>query len=166
MIQELRITGVYVQYYFICKRKLWFFARDIKMEEKSDLVHMGKIIDEFSYTREKKHITIDETISIDFIDNKGVVNEVKKSRSMERADIQQLKYYLYFLWQRGVTDVEGMLDYPKIKQKHPVALTDEDLEQMPALLNKIESVIQLPLPPPVDKTKVCKKCSYFELCFI
>ena len=155
-----------MQYYFICKRKLWLFAKDIKMEEKSDLVHMGKIIDEHSYAREKKHITIDETISIDFIDNKGVVNEVKKSRSMEQADIQQLKYYLYFLYQRGVEHVEGVLDYPKIKQKHQVTLTDQDLEHLPTLLRDIESVIRLPLPPSIHKTKVCKKCSYFELCYI
>lgn len=166
MIQELRVTGVYVQYYFICTRKLWFFAGDITMEDKSDLVHMGKIIDEHSYAREQKHITIDETISIDFIDNKGLVNEVKKSRSMERADIQQLKYYLYYLHTRGVENVEGMLDYPKLKQKQPVALTEQDMQDIPDLLRQIEATIRLPLPPPAQKTKVCKKCSYFELCFI
>ena len=30
MSDGLRITGVYVQYYFVCKRRLWLFSKHIK----------------------------------------------------------------------------------------------------------------------------------------
>ena len=44
MTDGLRITGVYVQYYFVCKRKLWFFSKNIKMEEKVYAVLMLEIL--------------------------------------------------------------------------------------------------------------------------
>ena len=33
---EERITGVMVYYYFVCKRKLWYFCHDITMESGND----------------------------------------------------------------------------------------------------------------------------------
>lgn len=49
-----KITGVMVYYYFVCKRKLWLFGNDLDMEHTSELVGIGKLIDETSYSREKK----------------------------------------------------------------------------------------------------------------
>ncbi len=42
-----------VYYYFVCKRKLWYFKNDVNMEHNSELVGIGKLIDEDSYGREK-----------------------------------------------------------------------------------------------------------------
>ena len=47
------------------------------MEQNSELVAIGKILDENSYKREKKGILIDETINVDFIKNGAVLHEVK-----------------------------------------------------------------------------------------
>ena len=66
MIAVIKITGVMVYYYFVCRRRLWFFANDLNMESSSELVSIGKLVDETSYSREKKNILIDESISIDF----------------------------------------------------------------------------------------------------
>lgn len=93
----LQITGIMVYYYFICPRKLWYFTNEINMEQNSELVSIGKILDETSYTREKKGILIDNTINIDFIKNGAVLHEVKKTKSIEEAGIWQLKYYMYYL---------------------------------------------------------------------
>ncbi|MEM3192938.1 MAG: Dna2/Cas4 domain-containing protein, partial [Candidatus Parvarchaeota archaeon] len=35
-------TGTQVNYYFVCKRKLWFFSHNIELESDSDLVLMGR----------------------------------------------------------------------------------------------------------------------------
>ena len=32
---ENRITGVMIYYYFVCKRKLWYFCHEIRMDEYS-----------------------------------------------------------------------------------------------------------------------------------
>lgn len=52
----MNITGIMVYYYFICERRLWYFANQINMEQNSELVQIGKIIDETTYKREKKGI--------------------------------------------------------------------------------------------------------------
>jgi CRISPR-associated exonuclease Cas4 len=166
MSSSLRITGVYIQYFFVCHRKLWFFANHIKMEEKSDLVTMGKLIDEYSYKREKKHICIDDTINIDFIGREGTIHEVKKSKSIDKADIYQVKYYIYYLRQRGVENISGIINYPKIREKVKVELTNKDVKEIESVMGKIKRILKTETPPPAVKTKVCKKCAYFELCYI
>ena len=37
---ENRITGVMVYYYFVCKRKLWYFSNEIQMEVVIRLINM------------------------------------------------------------------------------------------------------------------------------
>ena len=66
-----------VYYYFVCKRKLWYFSNDVNMEHTSELVGIGKHIDENSYNRERKNLLIDETINIDFLKDWKVIHEVK-----------------------------------------------------------------------------------------
>ena len=39
---EDKITGVMIYYYFICKRKLWYFCHQITMEEGNENVQLGK----------------------------------------------------------------------------------------------------------------------------
>ena len=86
-----RITGLMVYYYFVCKRKLWYFRNEINMEQNSEAVEIGKILDETSYSRDNKHINIDQTINIDFIRETNVLHEVKKSRKIEEASVWQVK---------------------------------------------------------------------------
>lgn len=41
---ELIYTGTQVNYYLVCKRKLWLFSRNFEMERSSDLVLLGKLL--------------------------------------------------------------------------------------------------------------------------
>lgn len=91
---ENRITGVMVYYYFVCKRKLWYFSNEIQMEGDNENVQLGKLLDEESYKRDEKHINIDNIINIDFIKDHNELHEIKKSRAIEEAGIWQIKYYL------------------------------------------------------------------------
>ena len=43
-IQNLNIQGIKINYYFICKRKLWLFSKGITMEQENDRVMSGKIV--------------------------------------------------------------------------------------------------------------------------
>jgi len=120
-------TGTQVNYYFICKTKLWLSSHQITMEQSSDLVGMGRFIHDTSYTQEKKDIIIDNRIGIDFI-KKGdsiIVHEVKKSRKLEDAHKYQLYYYLYYLNEiKGLPATEGILDYPASRERVTLTLTD------------------------------------------
>lgn len=161
-----KVTGVMFDYYFICKRKLWYFTNDITMEQENEDVMIGKIIDENSYGREDKHIYIDEAINIDFIRGKNELHEIKKSKSMEEADGWQLKYYLYYLHKLGIEGLTGVINYPELKQNVKVVLTEEDEKRIESILSDINEIVEMTSPPAVINSKLCKKCSYYELCYI
>lgn len=76
-----RITGVMIYYYFVCKRKLWYFCHDIRMETENEDVMLGKILDESSYKKKDKHGNIDDIINIDFISEHKELHEIKKSKA-------------------------------------------------------------------------------------
>ena len=153
-------------YYFVCKRKLWFFANEIQMESENEDVIIGKLIDENSYSRELKHVLIDNTVNIDFIKEWKILHEVKKQKSVEEAGIWQLKYYIYFLRKRGINIEKGILDYPKLKKREEIFLTEEDEKRIEEILLEIREIVNLKLPPKLEKLKICKKCAYFEYCYI
>lgn len=162
----MQITGTMIYYYFICHRKLWYFVNEITMEQNSELVSIGKVLDETSYQREKKSILIDNQINIDFIQNGAVLHEVKKTRSIEEAGEWQIKYYMYYLEERGVKEIEAKVDYPLLKQTKEVFLTQEDRVVLKKAVQDIEQILESEKIPKKLDEKICKKCAYYDLCYI
>ncbi|SFG73392.1 CRISPR-associated exonuclease, Cas4 family [Desulfotomaculum arcticum] len=162
----MHITGTMFNYYFVCHRKLWCFYNNITLENENERVLLGKLIDENAYGREHKHILIDQTVNVDFIKDWQVLHEVKKSKSIEEASIWQVKYYLYFLNQRGIKIEKGILDYPKIKKRQEVFLEEGDLAKIEEILLNIEKILQQEKMPPPIESKICKSCAYYEYCYI
>lgn len=162
----MRITGMMFYYYFVCQRKLWCFYNNISLEKEEENVLIGKIIDETAYGRNSKHIMIDETINIDFINNWKVLHEIKKSRSIEFASEWQVKYYIYVLRQKNINIEKGVLDYPKIKKRKEVFLLEEDVVKIGEIIQDIERIVMLEKMPNPINSKICKKCAYFEYCYI
>ncbi len=162
---ELEYTGTQINYYFVCKRKLWLFTNDIRFENENEYVQLGRLIDENSYKRNKKQIEIGK-IKIDFIDNNGVIHEVKKSNKIENAHIYQLKYYILTLKKMGVENLTGEIDYPKLKKRETILLTAEDEDEFDNIFSGIDEILKESKPPPADKKKICTKCAYYEFCFV
>lgn len=162
----MRVTGVMFYYYFVCKRKLWHFIQGITLEQENDNVLIGKLLDNDAYDREKKHLLIDESINIDFIKDWKILHEVKKSRSIEEASIWQVKYYLWFLRERGVELEKGILDYPKIKRREDVYLEEGDEEKIKRIVEDIDRISKSNEVPPLIDSKICKSCAYYEFCYV
>ena len=161
-----KVTGVMVYYYFVCKRKLWFFCHQINIESENEDVILGKILDDNSYQKDDKHINIDDVINIDFIREEKELHEVKKSRVLEEAGVWQLKYYLYYLQKRGVVDLKGKIDYPLLKKTMKIELYDKDIKEIERIIEEISVIKRAELPPALLESKVCRKCAYFDLCFV
>ena len=161
-----KVTGVMVYYYFVCKRKLWYFSNNLNMESTSELVGIGKLVDETSYSRERKNILIDEVINIDFLKNWKIVHEVKKSRKIDEASKWQLKYYMWVLKNKGVQIEKGVLDYPLLRKREEVYLEEDDEYRLEHVINDIQTIITSNLPPDTINKSMCKKCAYYELCYI
>lgn len=134
------------------------------MEQENEFVAIGNIIDTESYKRDKKHLYLDELVCIDIIRD-NVICEVKKSSSQKQMAIHQLKYYLYLLYKKGI-NVEGELLIPKENFKEKIVLSENDTEDIDKQLNRISEICSQEKPPKVINQKLCKKCAYFELCYI
>lgn len=161
-----KISGIMIYYYFVCKRKLWFYHNGISLEDENENVQIGRFIDENTYSGERKHILINDEINIDFIKKSGMIHEIKKSKKIEEASIWQVKYYLYYLKNYGVENVRAKIDYPLLKQTVEVTLSAEDEERMKEMIEDIKRILQSEKLPDGLKGKVCKKCAFFDLCMI
>ena len=160
------ITGLMVYYYEVCKRKLWYFVNEIQLEENNSNVILGKLLEEHTYTRDEKKINIDGVINIDFIRSKKILHEIKKSNSIEPASLLQVQYYLYYLEKKGLVGLKGILDYSLLKQTVEVNLTDGDRENLDNIIIGIKEILRKESPPILEKKGICKKCAYFDLCFV
>lgn len=159
-------TGMHINYYHVCTRKLWLFHYGVTMEHKSDLVALGRLVHEESYARDHKEIAAFEGIRIDRITPDGVIHEVKKSNKLEEAHLWQLKYYLYVLKQQDICpDCSGKLEYPKLRKTVEVSLSAEDEQEIENIMRDISKILENKTPPKVEKMKICRKCAYFEYCW-
>ncbi|MGB4645842.1 MAG: CRISPR-associated protein Cas4 [Dictyoglomaceae bacterium] len=163
--QDFRVTGIKINYLFVCERKLWLFDRGIGMEHTSEKVLLGKLLDEFSYPKEKKRrVLIDDLISIDIL-NEDEIREIKYSNKLEEPNRMQILYYLYYLKKLGIQK-KGVLNYPKQKRREIVELTPVEEKKIEDAIKRIEEIIKMDTPPPVEKKKYCKRCAYYEFCFV
>ena len=160
------ITGLMVYYYEVCKRKLWYFVNEIQLEENNSNVILGKLLEENTYTRDEKKINIDGVINIDFIRSKKILHEIKKSNSIEPASLLQVQYYLYYLEKKELIGLKGILDYPLLKKTVEVNLINKDRENLDNIIIGIKEILGKESPPILEKKNICKKCAYFDLCFV
>lgn len=161
----MKITGLMVNYYYLCQRKLWLCFHKINMENESELVSIGKVIDENTYEDEKHNFFVEDFANIDFLKN-NTVYEVKKSDKMLEPAIMQVKYYLYLLKERGLKDIKGKINIPLSKKSIDVFLDDDGINEIEKCLTEIEKILVYKLPPQKLESKICKSCAYYELCFI
>ena len=167
-LNEDKINGTIINYYFICHTKLWFFAHNIQMEDNSENVKLGKQLHENTYKRDKEFL-IDNKINIDFIRKTESleIHEIKKSRKMEKSHEYQLLYYIYYLKKhKNIENLLGFLDYPLIKKTREIHLTDEKEHELDNIIKNINNIIKLEKPQTPKKKNICKTCAYYELCFI
>ena len=162
------ITGTHINYYLVCKRKLWLFANGIQMEQTSDLVYEGALVHETSYPqRSQKYTEVEmDGIKIDFYDAKNkVVHETKKSSKLRESHIWQVKYYLWVLEKNGIDGATGILEYPKERNTEEVYLSYPDREYLEEACNEIQQIIGNDNCPSRIKLSTCKKCSYYDFCY-
>jgi len=157
-------TGTEVGYFFICKKKLWWFAHGVEMEQTNDRVKMGKLVHEESYARRRKELNIDDRIVLDWRED-NVIHEVKLTDSMEDAHEMQLLYYLYYLKCKGVEGLRGQIDYPKLRETKTVELTEEKETMLVQALEEMRRIVGSGHAPEVAWMRICAKCSYAELCW-
>lgn len=148
------------------------------MEHTSETVAEGKLLHESSYPqRAEKYREIDLSFTlnnkmdlfgkIDFYDaREKVIHEIKRSEKMEEAHEWQVKFYIYLLELNGIEGSTAILEYPKLRITKEVSLSFVDKEYLKLMFVKIAELMESETCPPRINSKICKSCSYYELCYI
>ena len=159
------ITGTTVNYYHHCKRQCWLFYNKINLEDNSEDVRIGKVLHEIKNETPPEAI---DNIKLDKITQEYIV-ENKKSDSDIEAAAAQLEFYLYTLDLKGVHRKGKLECIEKNKQDnkvHYIILEDDHREKLAKKYNEILNFVNLPQPPAAVLQKKCKKCAYYDYCFI
>jgi len=138
------------------------------MNYEDDNIIIGRQIHADTYKREKKNIIIDGTISLDYVKKeRGItVFEIKKSSKLEEPVKYQLYYYLYYLKHEKGVIAKGKIVYPKERKTEILELTEDVEREIEEILKGIEEVAMMKKPPPPKRKPYCKRCSYYELCWV
>lgn len=164
----MNINGTLISYYFICKKKLWLHANRINLEDNSEDVRIGKILHEINEEKSKKSEISIENIKIDKL-TKDYLVEVKKSDSDVESVKWQVLLYLYKLKQKGVIK-KGKIEFieknKQDKKIHYIELDELSEKKLLKILNEIETLINQDNPPQAKFESKCRKCAYYEYCFI
>jgi len=162
------ITGTLINYYFHCQTQCWLHANRINLEDNSEDVRIGKILHELQEEKNKKSEISIDNVKIDKLTKEYLV-EIKKSDSNPEAVKWQVLLYLYTLKQKGV-DKKGKIEFieknRQNKKVHFVELDEANEKALLEVLTKIEALINLAKPPEAVFDNKCKRCAYYEYCFI
>lgn len=164
--QELHVSGTLVWYYYICPREVWLIGHQITADQDDANVSLGRFIQDFSYPRERKELSVGHSKMDIFKISNGelVVGEVKKTSKYRQSAKMQLAFYLNELKQRGV-NARGELRFPREKTREEVILDLETEKELDSTRREILRILYLPQPPPPAKIRFCKKCAYAEFCW-
>lgn len=164
----MKVNGTLINYYFHCKRQCYLHGNRLNLEDNSEQVKIGKAIHE-EKAEEKKdtEITVDN-IRLDRL-TKEYLTEIKKSDADVEASKWQLLYYLSVMKEKGVIR-KGRLEFvEKNKKENKVLyleLTEELEEQLRKYVREIEELLQSEKIPECVYAPKCKKCAYYEYCYI
>ncbi|MEG2289288.1 MAG: CRISPR-associated protein Cas4 [Clostridium sp.] len=164
----MRANGTLINYYFHCKRQCWLHGNRLNLEDNSEIVKIGKAIHEEKAEQGKNTELTIENVKIDKLTNEYLI-EVKKSDADVEASKWQLLLYLKILKSKGI-ERKGKLEFvEKNKSKNKILYLDLDKEtesRLNKIVNDIDTLIgEEEIPGTINKP-TCKKCAYYEYCYI
>lgn len=163
----MNINGTLINYYFHCKRQCYLHANRLNFENDSEDVYIGKILHEIKDKSEESEVSIDN-IKIDKLTSEYII-EFKKSDADVEASKWQLLYYLKILKDKEIYRKGKLVFDEKNKQNKKtiiIELNEECEELLQDLIKNISILINEEKAPDVGKSKKCKKCAYYDYCFI
>lgn len=156
-----------MNYYFHCARQCYLHGNRLNLEDNSEQVKIGKAIHEEQGKKENTEIALDN-IRLDKLSSE-YLTEIKKSDADVEAAKWQLLFYLKILKDKGIVR-KGKLEFvEKGKENRKVLyyeLTPEIEEELKCYVQAIEELLKKDEMPAVLNKPQCKKCAYYEYCYI
>lgn len=162
------MNGTLINYYFHCKRQCYLHGNRLNLEDNSEIVKIGKAIhEEKALSSENAEISIDN-IKLDKLTSE-YLTEVKKSDADIEAGKWQLIYYLKVLKSKGIIRKGKLECIEKNKSDKKVMyyeLNNDIEKELDEYIEEIENLILSEEIPKVLNKATCKKCAYYEYCYI
>lgn len=155
------MNGTLINYFYHCKRQCYLFANRINLEDNSEDVRIGRVLHETNEIKNKEIKVVG--IAIDSINDKYII-EFKKSNSDIEASKMQLMFYLYKFRDLGI-ERKGRLEFFENKTKKFIKV-ELDEAKIIKTINEINLLLSKPFAPKAALKKRCKKCAYYEYCFL
>ena len=152
----MKVNGTLMNYYIHCPRQCYLFGNRINLEDNSETVNIGKILHEERADNENTEIALDN-IKLDKL-TKEYLTEIKKSDADIEACKWQLLLYLKIL--------EFIEKKKTIKKTMILELTPEIEIMLKKYVKAIDELLKCDEVPPVLGKSSCKKCAYYEYCYI
>lgn len=163
----MKVNGTLINYYFHCRRQCYLFGNRLNLEDNSEEVRIGKALHKERGDKENTEIAI-ENIRLDKLTDE-YLTELKKSDADVEASKWQLIFYLKVLKEKGIIR-KGKLEFAeknKCDKKSMIVELDQKMEKELELhVRQIENLISGEEIPPVLQVAKCKKCAYYEYCYI
>lgn len=164
----MQMNGTLINYYFHCKRQCYLHGNRLNLEDNSEQVKIGRAIhEEWADSARNSEIAIDN-IRLDKL-TREYLTEIKKSDADVEAAKWQLIYYLSVLKSKGIIR-KGKLEFAeKNKSDRKIIileLTGNLEKQLGKYIKEIENLLLEPEPPECINKTACKKCAYFEYCYV
>lgn len=163
----MKVNGTLMNYYIHCPRQCYLFGNRINLEDNSETVNIGKILHEERADTENAEIAL-ENIRLDKL-TKEYLTEVKKSDADIEACKWQLLLYLKILKDKGIMR-KGKLEFIEKKKTDKkvivLELTPEIEIALQNHIHAIEVLLASDTVPPILNKSSCKKCAYYEYCYI
>ncbi len=163
----MRVNGTLMNYYFHCKRQCYLHGNRLNLEDNSEQVKIGKALHEERDKKENTEIAL-ENICLDKL-SREYLTEVKKSDADVEAAKWQLLFYLKVLKEKGI-ERKGKLEFiEKEKSGKKILyyeLTAEVEQELEGYIYEIERLLESDEIPQVLNKAKCKKCAYYEYCYI
>lgn len=157
-----------MNYYIHCKRQCYLHGNRLNLEDNSETVKIGKAIHEDKASGSENSEIAIENIRVDKL-TKEYLTEVKKSDADLEASKWQLLYYLKVLKGKGIIR-KGKLEFvEKNKTKKKIVileLTEQNEKLLGKYVSEIDTLIRSDTIPERLNKPQCKKCAYYEFCYI
>jgi len=161
--EPFRVTGVMMQYYYVCKRELWFASRNLEIDRENPTVVRGTQVDDTAYGDKRRNLHLG-MISLDLLED-GRVVEVKPSSALTEPAEMQLSYYLWYLDRVAGIEKDGVLAHPRERRREQVELTNERRQEVEDAIRGIYEIVTSDTPPEAEEKPFCDSCAYHDFCW-
>ena len=163
----MKVNGTLINYYYHCKRQCYLHGNIFNHDDNSEQVKNGLALHYEKNNKENTEIAL-ENIKLDKMTDE-YLTEMKKSDADVEAAKWQLLFYLKILKDKGIIR-KGKLEFvEKGKGNSKILyfdLTEEEENKLQNTINEIEKLLDIPNIPEVLNKPKCKKCAYYEYCYI